>query len=141
MKGMNHQGPSPSMPKRVTNLRDLAPPAREGGIKPTPAYTVRRDETTPIRTLCIPTCQPQFIGRCRLKHSPTISLEEAYRSSKAGQHQGTPVPGGFSTTGRDNTCQRALYPSLSATVHRLLQVAAYLLHITPPNARGSLAIK
>jgi hypothetical protein len=33
--------------------------------------------------------------------------------------------------GHDNACQKALYPHLSAIVHRLVQGATLSLHITP----------
>jgi hypothetical protein len=43
-----------------------------------------------------------------------------------------------STTGWDNACQKALYPCLPATVHRLVQVATYPHHIPSPR-EGNMA--
>jgi hypothetical protein len=46
----------------------------------------------------------------------------------------------YCATWQDNACQKALYPHLSAIVHRPVQVAASSFHITL-STRGSLAAK
>jgi hypothetical protein len=46
-----------------------------------------------------------------------------------------------SMTGQDDTYQKALFPRLSATIHRLVQGAVWPLHVTPPPPpnRGNVA--